>query len=138
MNNNQYLQHYGIKGMKWGVRRTYVRDIYRRGKKIHSKGDPAERSGIGVRTHLTFHADTPQKNTNQQKKIDPDQTVKKGTNWVAKAATSLLLLGAVDQIYTDGVGRKLIGKGASFVAKKIRQTFDGGINIGNGARFYQK
>lgn len=50
--NSSELYHYGVKGMKWGIRKTYARDIYRKGKKVHSKGDEADRWGVGVKTQF--------------------------------------------------------------------------------------
>ena len=53
---NGELYHVGVKGMKWGVRKEYkyARNIYRKGKKVHSKGDLAEHPGLGVKTQLKF------------------------------------------------------------------------------------
>ena len=49
---SDYILHYGVPGMKWGVRRTFSRNTYVKGVKTHSKGDPADRSGFGVKTTL--------------------------------------------------------------------------------------
>ena len=103
MENNE-LKHSGIKGMKWGVRRyqnkdgsltpagkkryadngadsnrvtvsrTFSRDIYRHGKKVHSKGDLAEVSGIGVRTRIKFGDKTDSKEVKAQADV--------GRKWV--------------------------------------------------------
>ena len=55
------LYHHGVLGMKWGVHRTFSRDIYRKGVKVHFKGEPASRSGSGVHTSVSVSKDKPKK-----------------------------------------------------------------------------
>lgn len=129
------FKHSGIKGMRWGVRRyqnkdgsltpagkkryadnvdepkesgvtrTYSRDIYRHGKKIHSKGDPADVSGIGVRTHLTFAG---KRVVDKCKKKITKETAAKAAVKGAEVAGKLMVANAADDIFYGGAGKRIL------------------------------
>ena len=85
------LYHHGVLGMKWGVHRTFSRDIYRKGVKVHSKGEPASRSGSGVHTSVSVSKDKPKK---ASKMPMSDKTKRALEIGAAAAGTALAAYGA--------------------------------------------
>lgn len=118
MNRNQYeLYHYGVKGMKWGVRKK------RDSKNAHNKnytdkqrktdrafyGEKGEKrinrklnEGYGLRGARHFEAERRQRAEKRKKKLKKAGKAIKGT---AAAVGSAWL---TDQLFYGGVGTKLV------------------------------
>lgn len=80
------LKHYGVPGMKWGVRRTFARNIYRKGRKIHSKGDVTETSGVGIRTKVVLE----KINSTPVSRLSASQSIK-GKQYISKYSDGIIL-----------------------------------------------
>lgn len=107
-----YLMHHGIKGMKWGVRRTPEQLGHRREKRDEMKNRIVRSSGSRSSSTLKrARGENINKLSNQQLKdynerLNLEQNfarltegrVKQGKDWVAKTILSGIIVGTVAQV----------------------------------------
>lgn len=114
---DDYLMHYGVKGMKWGVRKESSVD------KQAVKRDAKEYAKSGFRTTGRGSDKTMVLPKSTQEKYDKDEaykeafddrveTLKKRKKAVKKAGAALVAYGLIDQLIFGGAFRKtLVGVG---------------------------
>ena len=111
------LQHYGIPGMKWGVRRSEAQLARARGKKSWS--DDAKEAKKIKKKKVNQMSNSELKKVNERVRLEQEysrlnpKTVKKGMNAVAKTAvattTVLTLYNNADKLIA--IGKKFMKKG---------------------------
>lgn len=117
MNNEVLLQHYGVLGMKWGIRRTPAQlghtqkssskksseDSHTDYKKAHSKKAVKSMSDAELRSRLnrlqmeTQYSKLSQSNVNRGKKFIGDM-IKAGTTVATVTSTALTIYNNFDKI----------------------------------------
>ena len=123
--NEQYLQHYGVKGMKWGVRRKTE------SKSAHNKnytdkqrkndrafyGNRGEKrinkklnEGYGLRGARHFEVERKERQENAKKTAK--RVARKGAKAATKAAKVVGGYMLYDQFFWGGAGRKAVTKAA--------------------------
>lgn len=108
------LYHYGVLGMRWGVRRDRSRSGGSR-KKRSSSQDAKEASAIGKKK-LSQMSNAELKKVNERKRLEQEYSrlnpgsISKGLKFVATAAG---IMGTALSVYNNGSQLFKLGKGAS-------------------------
>lgn len=115
MNNELY--HYGVLGMKWGVRKNRSTSRSGSSRKISWSDDAREASSI-KKKKVNQMSNSELKTLNERKRLEQEYSrlnpgaIKKGANFVAGTAAAM---GTVVAIYNNG--SQLIKIGKKFVHK---------------------
>lgn len=98
---NDELYHYGVKGMKWGIRRK--RDSVGSSKNSHNKN----------------YTDKQRKNdrASQKRKATAKRIARKGARAATKAVSTIGVYVWTDEIFFNGAGRKAAIKGLKTVGR---------------------
>lgn len=115
LDSEKFLAHYGVKGMRWGVRkdrsRSYSKD-YARARKLRNR---ARKSSIKSLTNSELEALN--KRTQLEKKyadLNPN-IIKTGYKWVT---TALAVVGTVGTIVALSTNNPAIKKGREFLISR--------------------
>ena len=114
---NKYLSHHGIKGMKWGVRRTEAQLARVRGRKKNWSEDARTAHDIKKKS-VNKMSNAELKKVNERVRLEQEYSrlnpnaIQKGWKYVAAAAgvmgTSLALYNNSNQLVN--IGKKFVGR----------------------------
>lgn len=123
---DKYLVHYGVKGMKWGIRRN--RDSGGSSKNTHNKdytdkqrkndrafyGNRGEKrinkklnEGYGLRGARHFEVE--RKERSEKRKAKVKRIARKGARAAESALASIAVWSIQDQVFWGGAGRRAVG-----------------------------
>lgn len=120
---NDELCHYGVKGMKWGIRRkrktrneNYSDKQRKNDRALY--GDRSEKrinkklnEGYGLRGARHFEVER------KERKEKTKRVAKKGARAAAKAVATIGSYALTDEIFFGGAGRKAAGRAAKTVGR---------------------
>ena len=126
------LAHYGVKGMKWGVRRARKTSSSSRNKSYTEKQRKNDRAFYGAKGERRVnrnlnkgyglrgarHLEVERRDAREKRKKFAKKTLMKGAKAASKAAATIGTYYLTDQIFFEGAGTKA----AKRVAKAIGRT----------------
>jgi len=133
---NTYLQHVGIKGMRWGVRRYQNKDgtLTPAGKRRYSKMSEDARTASEIsKKKVSQMSNAELKKINERTRLEQEYSrlnpgaVRKGWKFVAGAAgvmgTALAVYNSGNQIMTVGksVGNKIIDAAGNMIINDLNK-----------------
>lgn len=144
--NADELYHHGIKGMKWGVRRS-EKPSSGKTKEYRKDGSPnrglVNAANSAARTYYRKERTSNFKTyRNQEKKLDlkvarlTDEQVKNGRYRVARARN--IKRKTISALTGTVAGVALMSSGAAFVGIPIGAAVGVGTNLASGGRYYAK
>lgn len=136
--NSQYIQHYGVPGMKWGHRKSYGSNSYKSHKaykkleeydtKISKKKNPSVRNSIKRRKLYNKYDKKANKDIKKAIKIDD---IKSALEISANRTYAKMIVDSnyANMAITDCAKRANVNIGKKFTYKITRNNKLGGVNV---------